>query len=106
MAILESLGPSAAAKDFDHSKICEAIQNGLQLQIFYRSGEGERVVIPRFLGYTSARNVILNGLQVSGFSESGNIPGHRSFRLDRTTDIHFTTNVSPSPIGGGRLPSE
>jgi hypothetical protein len=105
VAILLSLGTAAAARDFDHTKICESIRNGWEVRIFYRSGEGERVVIPRFLGYTSDRNVILNGLQISGFSESGKIPGHRSFRLDRAADIQFTTNVTPSPTGSGRLPS-
>src|SRR5262245_45309421 len=82
---------AAAAKDFDHAKICDAIKNGWQLRVFYRPGEGERTVIPRVLGYTTARNVILNGVQISGFSQSGNLPGHRSFRLDHTSDIEFTT---------------
>jgi hypothetical protein len=105
LTILLLLGNSGVAKDFDHTKICEAIQNGWQVRIFYRSGESERMVLPRFLGYTSARNVILNGLQISGFSESGNLPGHRSFRLDRMTDIQFTNSATPSPPGSGRLPS-
>ena len=104
VAVLVSLGSAASAQAFDHTKICEAIRNGWEVRIFYRPGEGERVVIPRFLGYTSARNVILNGLQISGFSKSGNLPGHRSFRLDRTTDIQFTTNVTPNPPGSGRPP--
>jgi hypothetical protein len=105
LAILLLLSTTAAARDFDHTKICEAIRNGWEVRIFYRPGEGERVVIPRFLGYTSVRNVILNGLQISGFSQSGNLPGHRSFRLDRMSDIQFTTNVTPAPQGSGRSPS-
>ena len=105
LTILLLLSNTAAAKDFDHTKICQAIQNDWLVRIFYRPGEDERAVIPRFLGYTSARNIILNGLQISGFSQSGNIPGHRSFRLDRMSDIQFTTTVSPSPAGSGRLPS-
>jgi hypothetical protein len=105
VGLFVSIGSAAGAKDFDHTKICEAISNGSELRIFYRPGESERVVIPRFLGYTKARNVILNRLQISGFSESGNLPGHRSFRLDRTTDIQFTTKVTSSPAGSGRLPS-
>jgi hypothetical protein len=99
--ILLALGTAAAAREFDHTKICEAIQNGWQLRVFYLPGEGERVVIPRFLGYTRDRNVLLNGLQISGFSKSGNIPGHRSFRLDRISDLQFTTSVSPGPQGSG-----
>jgi hypothetical protein len=105
VAVLVSLGTAATARDFEHTKICEAIRNGWEVRILYLPGEGERVVIPRFLGYTSARNVILNGLQIKGFSKSGDLPGHRSFRLDRTTDIQFTTNVTLSPPGSGRLPS-
>src|SRR5262245_6321266 len=104
VAILVSLCTTVAAKEFDHSKISEAVRSGWELRIFYRPGEGERVVIPRFLGYTKDRNLILNGLQISGFSESGNLPGHRSFRLDRATDIHFTTAVTPSHPGSGSVP--
>jgi hypothetical protein len=104
VVILVSLSVTAGAQKFDHAKICEAIQMGWELRIIYGPGEQpERVVIPRFLGYTSAGNVILNGLQVSGFSKSGNLPGHRSFRLDRMTDIRFTT-TGPGPAGSGRLP--
>ena len=99
------MSATASAKDFDHARICEAIRKGLELRVFHRAGESERVAIPRFLGYTRVRNVILNGLQVSGFSESGNLPGHRSFRLDRATDIQFTANVVPSHPGSGKLPS-
>jgi hypothetical protein len=105
VALIASLSATASAKDFDQAKICEAIREGLELRVFYRAGESERVVIPRFLGYTRARNLILNGLQVSGFSESGNLPGHRSFRLDRATDIQFTANVAPSQPSSGKLPS-
>lgn len=105
VAILVALGTPAIAKDFDHAKICEAIKNGWELRVFYRAQEGERVVIPRYLGYTNARDVILNGLQISGFSESGNLPGHRSFRLDRATDIQFTNTATPSPKGTGKPPS-
>jgi hypothetical protein len=61
-------------------------------------------VIPRFLGYTKVRNIVLNGLQISGFSQSGGIPGHRSFRLDRMSDIQFTTNVTPVPKSSGAPP--
>ena len=96
---------TATAKDFDHSKICEAISNGWETRLFYLPGEGARIFAPRYLGYTSREDVILNGWQVSGFSQTGKLPGSRSFRLDRTTDIQFTTNVVPGPPGLGRPPS-
>jgi hypothetical protein len=105
VGILVSFGTTVPAKEFDHSNICEAIRSGWELRMFYRPGEGERVLIPRFLGYTKDRNLILNGLQISGFSESGNLPGHRSFRSDRATDIQFTTTVTPSHSGSGRVPT-
>jgi hypothetical protein len=105
VAIFVGVHATAEARDFDHAKLCEAIRNAWQLRVFYRPGEGERIIIPRFLGYTKDRNVILNGLQISGFSESGNLPGHRSFRLDRATDIHFTTTVASGHPGSGKLPS-
>jgi hypothetical protein len=99
------LGSPATAASVDHAKICEAIQRGWEVRVVYRTGEGERVIVPRFLGYTKDRNVILNGIQISGFSASGKIPGHRSFRLDRATDIKVIINSTPIPRGGGRPPS-
>lgn len=41
VAMLVSLGTTAAARDFDHSKVCEAIRNGWEMRIVYRSGEDE-----------------------------------------------------------------
>src|SRR5262245_58566514 len=106
VSLLVVLGTLAvAAKDFDQAKICEAVRNGWELRVVYRPGEGERVVIPRYLGYTKARNLILNGLQISGASESGDLPGHRSFRLDRTTDIQFTTKPVPSRTSSSKRPN-
>ena len=95
----------AETHQFNHSKICDAIQNGWELVLFYRPGEGERVVVPRFLGYTKARDILLNGVQISGFSETGKLPGHRSFRLDRIQELHFTTKVTSRPSGSARTPS-
>jgi hypothetical protein len=96
---------TATARDFEHSRICEAIRNGWETRLIYRPGEGERIFAPRYLGYTSREDVILNGWQISGFSQSGKLPGSRSFRLDRTTDIQFTTKIIPGPPGLGRPPS-
>lgn len=76
------------------------------VRLFYRPAEPERIVEPRFLYYTKNRDVILNGWQVSGYSESGNLPGSRSFRLDRTQKIEFTDQRSNAHVASTeRLPS-
>jgi len=93
------------AQTFDHAKICDAIKRGMSIRLFYRPGEPERIVEPRFLYYTRNGDVILNGQQIAGYSESGNVPGSRSFRLDRAQRFEFTEQFATSPAGSGRLPS-
>jgi hypothetical protein len=98
----------ASAKEFDHAAICEAIKNEWKILLIYRQSESAappREVVPRFLGKTKADNVLMNGLQIAGFSETGKIPGHRSFRLDRASAITFTKDHVPVGTGSGRLPS-
>src|SRR5665811_262335 len=93
---------SLSAKEITFQALCEAIQNSQTIILWYRPGEGPRTVLPRFLGYTRAGNQILNGWQISGFSTSGNLPGHRNFRLDRITNIEFTEQrVAGAAITGG-----
>lgn len=105
-ALLASLSATPlSANQFDQARICEAISKSQYVKLYYRAGEAERMVEPRFLGYTKDRNVILNGWQIYGYSESGNLPGSRSFRLDRATRIEFTTELVPSPRSAGKLPS-
>lgn len=101
------LSPSWA-KEFDQAAICEAIKNEWKILLIYReseSAEPPREVVPRFLGKTRSDNILLNGLQVGGFSESGKLPGHRSFRLDRATAINFTKERVTVGPGSGRTPS-
>lgn len=90
---------AAFAESFDHSAICEAIKNEWVIRLVYRADEGERTVVPRYLGYTKRGDIIMNGHQLAGFSKSGNLPGARSFRLDRTSKITFTKEVIPGPPG-------
>ena len=96
---------SLSSREFDQQAICEAIGNGWGITLWYKPGEAARKVLPRFLGYTRAQNQILNGWQISGFSKSGSLPGHRSFRLDRITEIEFTREQVAGPPPSGRLPS-
>ena len=93
------------AQNFDHARICDAIEGQTQIRLFYRPGEPERIVEPRYLYYTKNRNVVLNGRQVAGYSASGNLPGPRSFRLDRAQRIEFTQQAAASGQGSGQLPS-
>jgi len=103
--MLLMLPVSLSARDISHQTICDAIKNSQTIILWYRPGEGPRTVLPRFLGYTRAGNQILNGWQISGFSSSGNLPGHRSFRLDRITNIEFTEQQVAGPALTGNLPS-
>jgi hypothetical protein len=107
VTVLFLLGPSAStsAGSFDHARLCDAIGKGQLIKLYYRAGEPERIVEPRYLGYTRDRNVILNGWQTGGYSQSGNLPGSRSFRLDRTARIEFTAETASNSRGTGRLPS-
>jgi predicted DNA-binding transcriptional regulator YafY len=105
-ALLVSLWATPlGASQFDHARLCEAITKSQYVKLYYRAGEPERIVEPRFLGYTKDRSVILNGWQIGGYSESGNLPGSRSFRLDRATRIEFTTEAVPNARSAGKSPS-
>lgn len=49
----------------------------MEMLLTYRVSEATeppREVVPRFLGKTKADNLLLNGLQIAGFSESGKLP--------------------------------
>src|SRR5680860_189147 len=96
---------SLSAKEITNQALCDAIHNSQTIILWYRPGEGPRTVLPRFLGYTKAGNQILNGWQISGFSSSGKLPGHRSFRLDRITAIELTGQQAQALSNTGRLPS-
>lgn len=107
IAVILALSP-ASAKEFDQAAICEAIKNEWKVLLTYRASEATeppREVVPRFLGKTKADNLLLNGLQIAGFSESGKLPGHRSFRLDRASAITFTKDRVAVGPGSGRTPS-
>lgn len=98
----------ATPKDFDHSAICDAIANEQKILLVYRNDEVDqpaREIVPRFLGKTSKGHVLMNALQIAGFNETGTIPGHRSFRLDRASSMTFTKERVPVGPGSGRVPS-
>src|SRR5688572_17814719 len=89
---------SAISKEGDRA-LCKAILEGQTITLWYRLGEGPRTVLPRFLGYTRAGNLILGSWQISGFSESGKLPGFRNFRMDRVTKITITNETTEVPSG-------
>jgi hypothetical protein len=55
---------ASLAQSFDHSAICEAIENEWVIRLVYRADEGERTVVPRYLGYTKRGDIILNGQNI------------------------------------------
>jgi hypothetical protein len=48
------VGVSSASR-FDHASICDVISKGQLVKLYYRPGEPERIVEPRYLGYTRDR---------------------------------------------------
>lgn len=66
--------------------ICEAIQNRNLLFFVYKGHE--RIVEPHLLGEkTETGNIVLNAWQVSGYSESYNVPPWRNYLLDEITNL-------------------
>ena len=105
ITVFANCKPSAAF-EVDRSAICDSIKNKWIVRMHYKKNEGERIVLPRYLGRTAAGKEIVNAWQFSGFSETGKLPGFRTFRMDRTTAMIFSKEVSAyAPNVAGKLPS-
>ena len=79
-------------------QLTEAIQNKLQLRIFY--DPGERLIEPHTLGYSANRNLLLRAFQVSGASSSNEHRDWKLFRLDRIGSLEPTDGSFDSPRTG------
>jgi predicted DNA-binding transcriptional regulator YafY len=60
----------------------------VELEYRGRSGLGTRVVHPHAVYRTAAGKLCMEGVQVSGDSRSGALPGWRVFELMRVADVH------------------
>jgi hypothetical protein len=96
---------NVSARDATQRALCEAINESEVITLWYKPGQLSRKVLPRYLGQTRSGNWLLNGWQISGYSSSGGIPAHRSFRLDRVTRMDFTGEKHAPMPHRGRLPS-
>ena len=100
------VGPPAwALSDVDQRALCKAISSGNIVRLWYRSGEGPRILQPRYLGWNKAGRLVLNGWQISGFSDSPTLPANRTFRLDRTWRLEISDKPMQGPVASGRLPA-
>jgi hypothetical protein len=97
--------PASALTDIDRPALCKAIASGNLVRLWYRSGEGPRILQPRYLGRNRTGRIVLNGWQISGFSDAPTLPASRTFRLDRTFRLEFTDLRTEGPVASGRLPS-
>lgn len=73
--------------------ICEAIDDRRVIELRYRNG-GWRTLEPRLLGETRRGNLLLHGWQTAGDSESGGLPGFRSFSLGLISEFRVMFRLS------------
>jgi hypothetical protein len=97
--------PAWALSDIDQKAICKAISSGNLVRLWYRSGEGPRILQPRYFGRNRAGRLVLNGWQISGFTDAPTLPASRTFRLDRTWRLEITDRAIVGPSVPGRLPN-
>lgn len=72
--------------DFNN-QIITAIKSKRQLKINYR-GEGDRIVCPHILYFSSTGNKLLDAYQISGYSERPkDIPIWRPFYVSEITEL-------------------
>jgi hypothetical protein len=97
--------PAWALSDVDQKAICKAISSGNLVRLWYRSGEGPRILQPRYFGRNRSGRLVLNGWQISGFSDAATLPASRTYRLDRTWRLEITDRPIVGPVYSGRLPN-
>src|SRR5262249_35202507 len=90
--------PAWALPDIDEHALCKAIEKGQLVGLWYRSGEGPRILQPRYLGRNRSGRLVLNGWQISGFSDALTLPASRTFRLDRTFRLEITDRAIVGPL--------
>jgi predicted DNA-binding transcriptional regulator YafY len=75
----------------DTGDLIEATRAHRVVEIMYRSrgAAGARVVHPHAVYRTAAGKLLVEGVQVSGETSSGSLPGWREFELMRVTDVRL-----------------
>jgi hypothetical protein len=70
----------------DTGDLVEAVRAHRAVELRYR-GQGARLVHPHAVYRTASGGLRVDGLQVSGASSSGSLPGWRDFELMKISDV-------------------
>jgi predicted DNA-binding transcriptional regulator YafY len=73
----------------DTGDLIDAVRAHRAVELLYRTRAGvdARVVHPHAVYRTSSGDLRLDGVQVSGFTRSGPLPGWRAFELMKIADV-------------------
>ena len=81
----------------DTGDLVEAVRAHRVVELWYR-GKGARVVHPHAVYRTASGGLRVDGVQVSGTTSSGSLPGWRDFELMKISDIHvLDVEFEPAP---------
>jgi hypothetical protein len=81
----------------DTGDLVDAVRAHRLVELEYR-GQGARVVEPHAVYRTSSGGLRVEGIQVSGVTSSGTLPGWRDFELMKITDVKvLDAEFEPSP---------
>ena len=81
----------------DTGDLVEAVRVHRAVELRYR-GQGARIVHPHAVYRTSAGGLRVDGLQVSGDSRSGSLPGWRDFELMKISEVRvLDVEFAPAP---------
>jgi WYL domain len=84
----------------DTGDLVDAVRAHRVVELAYRgrTGVGARIVQPHAVYRTSTGKLCLDGVQISGETRSGRLPGWREFELMRVTDVRvLDATFSPAP---------
>ena len=83
-----------------NTQICQAIASKNVIEFRYK-GKWIRLFEPHTYGiHKDTNNEVLSGYQLGGFSESGNLPDWRLFRVSEITSLTITQDKFLSPRPG------
>jgi hypothetical protein len=81
----------------DTGDLVDAVREHRVVELVYR-GRGSRIVHPHAVYRTSTGKLCLDGLQVSGESSSGRLPGWREFELMKVAEVRvLDARFEPAP---------
>jgi hypothetical protein len=81
----------------DTGDLVEAVRAHRAVELWYRA-QGARVVHPHAVYRTASGGLRVDGVQVSGATRSGALPGWRDFELMQISDVRvLDTAFEPAP---------